>query len=191
MSEMMDQIISDSPFKLTGNKSDPSMINYDIYGLHKKLTFNNRGELNVVDYYREYDGSTYSDLVLKETRVYTRDAVTGWVQMRQMTIDWYTEAGTVGKTKVTYKYYTAAQSYDEGKTRRGNVINNASIALLAYTTEANGIDYLNGCADEIDLYIKGSVQPLIDKVYGATEPYMLEGSPSVKDIVWYILETGR
>lgn len=191
MSGLLEHVIVEVPFKLTGKRTDPTELDYDLYGLHKKRIFNGRGELNAVEYYRNYDGITYSDLVLKEYRTYLRDPGTGWVIKRDLSVEWYCEDDTVGATKATVKFYTMQESYDEGKTRRGNVINNASIALLGYTGEANGIDFLNGCAVEIDLYIKGSVQPLIDKVAASTQPYMLSGSPCVRDIVNSILEAGR
>lgn len=178
-------------FKVNKSDDSPERIDYDIMGFQKKRSFNAKGELYLIEYYREFDGANYYDLVVKEEREYVRDPASGWVYMRILTITWYLEDDTPGYTKSSNKFYSMTESYDEGKTRRSNVINNTSIYLFGLIGEINAIDFLNYVTSDIDTYIKGSVQLLIDKVNNTTKEYMLVGEPAVRDIISSLLEAGR
>jgi hypothetical protein len=68
---------------------NPINLDYDILGYHKEKIFDSKGDLATVNYYKVYDGATYSDLEIKETRVYTRDATTKLATKRDMTIEWF------------------------------------------------------------------------------------------------------
>ena len=178
-------------FKINNSGESPERIDYDIMGFHKKRSFNAKGELYLIEYFKNFNGASYSDLAVKEERQYIRDPTSGWVYMRIMTITWYLQDDTPGYIKTSQKFYSMTESYDEGKSRRSNVINTTSIYLFGLIGEANAIDFLNYVTFDIDTYIKGSVQPLIDRVSNTDKNYMLVGSPTVKDIIGSMLEAGR
>lgn len=157
-------------FKVSDSTESPEDINYDILGLHKKLIFD-KGELLKVEYYKNYDGTTYSDLAVTEDRIYTR-AVSTLLVSRNMIIKWYLTNNTVGYTKETVKYYNASQAYNEGKTRRSNVINDASMYLFSQVGKTNAIDFLTDVDAQISLYIKGNTQPIIDRINVTIKTYM-------------------
>jgi hypothetical protein len=72
--------------------------------LFPKKTFD-QGELQKVEYYATFDGTTYSDPVLKVDVTYTRDSQ-GFASSRTTTRTWYYTDGTeIDETKVTQKYY--------------------------------------------------------------------------------------
>ena len=78
-------------------------VDYSILGYHKESIFDSKGDLVTVNFYINYDGVTYSDLRVKETRVYTRDVVTGLLTKRDMTIQWFDDDGLTiifTKTKI-------------------------------------------------------------------------------------------
>jgi hypothetical protein len=177
-------------FKINESFDSPENDDYDILGFQKKRTFNAKGELYLIEYYEDFDGATYHNLIVKEERQYIRDPQSGWVYMRLLTVTWYLEDDSVGYTKTSKKFYSMPESYDEGKSRRGNVINNTSIYLLGLVGETDGIDFMNYVTTEIDLYVKGSVLPLINKVGATTKPYMLSGTPCVRDIILSLLNAG-
>jgi len=172
--------ISKSPFKISGEKTDPSDINYDILGYHKKRTII-KGELRQIDYYRDYiySSNTYSDLILTEYRDYTRDAI-GIVQYRDMNIYWYCEDNTTGTTKHTVKYYSSEETIQEGIDRRNNMIAFAKTTLLSelktvYGEPANqsyAFDLLTSVKTQMDYFQQGYTQPLRDAVTASTKFYM-------------------
>ena len=173
-------IFGDVNFRLTGYINDPSHLDYDIFGLFKKRTIY-KGELIKVEYYKNYDGVTYTELVIEETRAYTRDS-NDLVMYRTQVSKWYMEDGSVGMEKTFMKYYSPQESIDEGNTRRSNVIADAKLYILSQVGLANGQDMLVSVANEIALFINGYAQPLRDAVANSTKPYLTQ---ETKDVVVY------
>ncbi len=168
----------DKLFKLTNSNQDPTNIDYDVYGLHKKLTII-FGELRVVEYYRNYNPTTrvYSDLVVKEFRDYFRD-INGLVQYRNQLSEWYLNDGTIGATKSTVKYYSLTQSIQEGLERRGNIISQTKAFTLASIGQLYSFDLLTSVKNELLLFIDGYTQPLRDGINNSTKPYL---NQTIKD----------
>jgi hypothetical protein len=159
-----------APLILTGDNSDPTGTNYKILGYHKKITLV-VGEAKYIEYYQNFDGVTYSGLVVKEERTYIRSAI-GMVEWRDMTICFYATDGTVGFTKVTRKFYDTMGSIDEGIARRNNIIAQAKLVVLMSIGQANGFDLLSSVQSEMFLYVGGYHQPLLDAIAASTKPYM-------------------
>ena len=176
------QSIDQPNYKLTGQIEAPTDLNYDLYGLHKKRTLN-QGELNLIEYYSTYDGTTYSDLVLKEERVYARD-VNNLVQFRTQTTTWYLTDDTVGCTKVTTKYYAIEESIAESEIRRGNLISTAKLYTLSQIGIENCWDFIQSINTEITLYIQGATQFLKDAITASTKPYL---TPTIIGTLLYLI----
>lgn len=157
-------------FKITGTDESPENINYDIFGFHKKRTIVT-GELRLVQYYRNFDGANYSDLILEESRSYTRD-INGMVMYRNQNVKWYLHDDTIGVEKNSIKFYSPQESIDEGISRRGNIIANAKLYVLGHVGLANGQDFLASVTLEVSLFMNGFTQPLRDAVAATTKPYM-------------------
>lgn len=169
-------------FKENGSYNSPENIDYDVLGFHKKRLIV-KGELILVEYYRNYDGVTYSDLILDETRTYFRNGI-GLIQHRSQNVRWYLEDNTIGCEKITMKYYSSSESIDEGITRRNNIINDAKIYALGTIGQAYGFDLMNSLKTQIDLYVQGYTQPLKDGVNTSTKPYLTQAN---KDALVVIL----
>lgn len=170
-------------FKLTNTTDNPSEIDYDIYGLHKKRIIE-FGELRQIDYYKnyEYSSNTYTNLVLTEYRTYVRDVI-GIVQYRNMTVKWYLNDDTIGLTKVyNLKYYSQAEAIQEGIDRRNNMIGFAKTTLLNElkitvgepTNQSYAFDFLLGVSTQMTYFREGYTQPLRDAVTGSTKSYMTQ-----------------
>jgi len=157
-------------YKINDTVTDPSNINYDILGFHKKRTIT-FGELIKVEYFRNYDGITYSDLILEEFREYKRDA-DGLVQNRNLTIKWFLTDDTVGGIKNTIKYYSPQESIDEGISRRGNVISDTKSYTLEQIGRLYSFDLLSSVKLEIDLFMDGYTEPLRDAITNSTKTYL-------------------
>lgn len=158
-------------FKITGGTLSPRDLDYDIFGLHKKRTIV-KGELVKVEYYRNFDGTTYSDLVVEETRAYTRQEVTKLCLYRTQVSKWLREDDTVGEEKTTIKYYSMTEAIDEGIARRKNMTAAAKLVVLGACGLANGQTFLTQVINQVNLFEAGTVQPLIDAVNNSTEPYL-------------------
>lgn len=174
--------VSKPKFKINESYSSPENIDYDILGFHKKRTII-LGELVKVEYYRHYDGVTYSDLILEETRAYTRDS-NGLATHRNLNVKWYLKDGTIGVEKDTIKYYSPSEAIDEGMTRRGNIVGMAKLYVLSQVGLANGQDFLGSVNSEATLFVNGSTQPLRDAVTASTKPYM---TPTIKGTTVFLL----
>jgi hypothetical protein len=159
-------------------------IDYNIQGYHKDLTFDSKGDLRQVLYYRQYNPVTqeYSILKIKESRVYTRGGST-LLEQRDMVIEWY-GGGEVMATKNTTKYYSAELGYEANKRSRHNLINKASMYLLSTVGLTEAKNFLDSSSGSISTYIDGNIQPLLDLILASTEPYM---TPTVKGILDAIL----
>lgn len=170
-------------FKINDSISDPSKIDYDILGYNKKRTFI-KGELREIGYYKNYDYSanTYSDLVVLETRSYTRNEI-GIATSRYLTSTWYLNDGTTGLTTSYLKYYTQEEGIQEGIDRRGNMIAFAKTSLLdglkaiygEPTNQTYAFDMLTSVRTQMDYFIQGYTQPLRDAVSASTKPYLTQG----------------
>jgi len=114
----------------------PLNLDYDIIGLHKKRTLS-KGELVVVEYYGKYDSGVYSNLIIREERVYYR--VNQMVSRREMDIKWYLNDGTVGTTKHTIKYYSTTESMQELDSRRSNIISDLKINTVGLVMLCSGV----------------------------------------------------
>lgn len=157
-------------FKLNNSLDSPINLNYDLYGLHKKRTFN-QGELSLTEYFKNYSNGIYSDLVVSESRVYSRD-VNNLVQYRTQTISWYLTDETVGDTKVTIKYYDITESMLESETRRTNLISTAKLYTASQVGISDALDFMESINNEISLYIQGLTQNLFDAINASTKPYV-------------------
>jgi hypothetical protein len=169
-------------YKLTDNVEEPIDLDYDIYGLHKNRTFN-QGELQQVDYYRNYNGETYSDLVVSESRTYQRN-VMGLVEYRTQVSTWYLTDDSVGCTKTTIKYYNIQEAMQEAETRRSNLLSNAKLYTASQVGMENALDFMKAVNNEISLYIQGEQDSLLNAIQASTKPYL---NPTIIGTLIYIL----
>ena len=108
-----------------GNHSEPPFgVDY-VTGLTTKLHRKQvmvKGEVQQELFYVNYNGTTYTDLVVKETHVYSRDAM-GFAKFKTTIITWIYEDDTECEQKKTWvKYYDNLQMIEEGIQRRSNMI---------------------------------------------------------------------
>ncbi len=166
-----------SPKSFKIGHEDPTIIDYDIMGFHKKRTIV-FGELIKVEYYESYDGNNYSNLIVEETREFTRDVNTGLVQHRTQSSKWYLTDNTVGLIKNTIKYYTLEESIQEGIDRRSNVIAKAKSYVLVKIGQSYSFDLLTSVKNEIQYFYDGHTQPLRDAINISSKPYL---NQTIKD----------
>lgn len=149
---------------------NPTIIDYDILGFHKKRTIT-FGELRKVEYFKSYVNGVYSDLVVEETRDYFRDS-NGLVSYRNLSSKWYLTDDSIGLIKNSVKYYSLTEAIDEGITRRGNVIAQTKSFVLTTIGQLYSFDLLTDVKSQIDLYISGYTQPLRDAINASVKPYL-------------------
>jgi hypothetical protein len=182
----MDKAISPVPFKISGTGYDPRDIDYDIKGYHKRRTIV-KGELVKVEYFKNFDGTTYSDLVVEEARTYNRDAI-GIIQTRDIKITWYLINNTIGCIKEWTKYYNSDEAIQEGIDRRSNMIGVAKTTLLNLLAESFGVptnqqyafDLLTSVKSQMEVFKDGHTQPLRDAINSSTKAYL---NPVIKTAI--------
>lgn len=115
--------------------------------LHRKSILV-KGECRSEEFYLNFDGTTYSTLIVKEESTYTRDAL-GFPIYKDVKISWVCEDGSFhSKTKEWRKYYSQLEKIQEGKTRRGNLLDNLQmpcIGLISYAL----LGHFNGSPEVI------------------------------------------
>jgi len=164
------RVLDQANYKLTGHSEEPLEIDYNIFGLHKKKTIV-QGELQSIEYYKSYDGVTYSDLVVDEQRVYTRDAW-GLVLYRTQTSTWYLEDNSVGCTKVVIKYYNPQETMEEFTMRMSNLMSEAKLYVASQVGLPDALDFMTSLNTEISLYIQGEHTALLNAITASTKPYL-------------------
>jgi len=167
-------------------------LNINLFGLFRNDVFNIRGELITKEYYKNYDGTNYSDLVVKDEYIYTTDVVTDLVQYRDEVITWYLSDDTVGEVKNIKKYYNLTKAIKEGTKRRENLLDKAKAYGLATITgvHASGVPnsyyWFSTMNNEVRNYLDGTLkQELIDFIDNETETYVTQ---TVKDVMTGILD---
>ena len=180
------------PFRATGKAYDITNVNYNLLGLHKKEYFDSNGDLNKLELYVNYNQATdvYTNLAIKEDRVYTRDSNTGLLTTRSTDITWYDMDGGVNATKSNQtKYFSAKKGFVANKRARQNLVDNASMYLYSQLMQNNGgdktltdtqIDAFEDMTDSAQSkYIKSNANPLLDIVTNTTESYITEAIRTV------------
>ena len=177
--------------------SPPYDIDFSNFGFHKKRTLV-KGEVTKISHYAEYDWTTYSNLIVEETNVYTRSSLTWYVQYRDKSIVWFDEAGNPSEPKITRKHYNNTEAVDEWEIRRANIINetkiNAITAILItefggnpasfVTAENIGKAFVTDVTLEIQQYKDWIRQPLHTAIANATYDWMDNVIPA-----WYLWST--
>jgi len=179
-------------FKITKTSESPSEKNINLFGLFRKDIFNSRGELITKEYYKNYDGTTYSDLVVKDSYIYTVNPANDLATYRDETIEWYLEDATIGETKDIKKYYNLTKSINEGIRRRENLLDQAKAYGLANIagTHASGVPnsyyWFSTMTSAVRNYLDGTLkQDLIDFIDAETETYVTQ---TIKDTMTDILD---
>jgi len=151
----------------TANKD----IDYNILGYHKQEVFDIKGDLTTVNYHKNYDGVTYSDLKVKEERTYTRDVATGLLIERDTVITWYLDGNEAG-TKNTKKYYTAQKGFVNNKRARQNLIDKASMYLFSQIGKTDARIFWGLMKGFVDDYVATGDLALVTEINNSTEIYM-------------------
>lgn len=172
-------------FRIFDKTISPIEIDY-VTGLTVKLHRKSilvRGECRSEEFYENYNGTTYSNLIVKENHSFTRDSL-GFAIKRDTVINWYNEDGTINAlAKNLPKYYSSVEQIEEGKTRRGNLVNALqiptigliSIAMIGSTaaTMAVIIEGRRFMADyklEFDMFISESNKTMLECLNNPAHP---------------------
>ncbi len=162
-----------------------------------------KGELTEVEWFRNFDGTNFDDLIVKEVMVYVRDPI-GFVDHRITTRIWYYEDGTASPdVKVTIKYYPSKlDKFRESSKKRsnnvkllqGNVMDMiVETAGLADPMQAIGLGvmFMDSLSAQISMYEREGSPAFAQAVAADTTNTWLEGQPSAlggTTIREYILE---
>ena len=157
-------------------------IDYNILGYYKEETFDSKGDLVSVNYYENYNGTTYSDLKVNETRVYERDAITGLLTKRTTTITWYIDGVEAG-TKTTEKYYTAQKGFDRNKNARQNILDKASMYLFSMVGKTDAVAFWKTVKGQADDYKVTGDLALVTAINDSTELYMTGTIKATLDVI--------
>ncbi len=131
-----------------------------------------KGEVQMVDYYRNSDGVTFNDLVLRVTITWIRSndprkKLLKRVELRQ----WVVEGSTDDENpefgpdeKTTEKYYTTNQAEKADVTRRRNIVADLTAQAEAFDALTYTQTMFRALDDELNSYEKTGDTKLIEKI---------------------------
>lgn len=169
------------------NKTNPPKEHDFLVGLsiklHEKVTMV-KGEVQKKEHYVNFNGTVYSDLVVVEDIVYTRNAL-GFAVSRETKRKWICEDESVHPDyKVSVKYYSSNDQIEEGITRRGNLVKSIQqpvMGLIAFAWYQNpyavnttvileGRKFLLEYQQEFNAFINESNKAVLDCLSNSTNP---------------------
>jgi hypothetical protein len=146
--------------------------------LHRKQTMI-KGEVQTEEYYKDFNGTNYYNIVVREYHVFTRD-IMGFATRRTTTVEWALKSGAICPKKKTWKkYYDPLQMIEEGITRRGNIVKFLQPKVISLIMEsmpeeteteamALGRDFLSYMKTDFENFINHSDTALHDTLSGET-----------------------
>ena len=151
--------------------TQPELVNYDTLGLFKKKT-TSKGLVSRCEYFEQFDGKDYINKLVDVSYSYTFNGV---VYIASITrVQWLNLHDEVGFEKTFLKTFMPWEIIDFGITKRTNILSTAKLFALGQIGIVNGYDLMNACASEVEQYISGPFQPLIDKMNSlvGVKPYL-------------------
>jgi hypothetical protein len=131
-----------------------------------------KGEVQVEEYYLSFNGTTYSDLIVKEVHTFTRN-IMGFAIYRTTTVSWYNESGLeCMDKKIWTKFYDGLQTIEEGIVRRGNIVKYLQPAILTFLQQTLsqeqlpniltlGRNFLNDYKTDLDNFVDHSDKTIL------------------------------
>jgi len=150
---------------LNSGINGPEMVDYTHIGLFRKQT-ETKGALMKSEFFREFDGTNYSDLIVEE--VYSYIEQTPLYLGKTTAVNWYDLEGAIGYTNEFTYMFLPNEIINFGMDKRSNVL---AIAKL-YAFQVLGSDafvLLDYCVNQISSYIQGNTNPLILRVNSAVD----------------------
>ena len=145
-------------------------IDYTIQGYHKKKTTNSFGDRSLVEYYSDYNEGFYSNLKVRETRVYIRNTVTGITETISVDIEWI---GVDGVTPIAARQLVKYLDLDDGleanEKSRKRLLHKAKGAAIQLIGIEAGKSFMRSYGAEMSLYVEGDKQLLIDGINSSSE----------------------
>ncbi len=157
------------------------------YGLFEKGVIDSKGDVTLLEMYKDYDEETeeFSNLAVKETRTYYRNSV-GIVTKRLIVIKWYRENGCIAsRDKEFTKFFNAVEGLIQNQKSRTNLTNQAGLwvtgdLIAEYGAEAGETkaqEFLESITEQAVIYKNAiDIAPLVAAVNNTTYDYMTEDS---------------
>lgn len=151
-----------------------------------------KGEIKAEEFYENFSNNVFSNLIVKETTTFTRDAL-GFPLYKDVVVEWYCIDGTAHTTKKSWRsYYNQLEQIKEGKMRRGNLVANLQmpcIGLISITMTGSpsptpavileGRKFLADYSKEFTVYIEDSNKDIISCFNDVSHPrYILASAYS-------------
>ena len=147
----------------------PEMIDFTHIGLYPKQ-YMTKGLINKIEYYREYVGGEYTDLIVE--KVYSYEFVEGVYVGIYDTVNWYNSSDQIAYSTPFFKELLPYERYSFGEKKRNNIIGVVKDYVLTtmqdiYGKEqglAYGYDLVGSVNSQIIIYIQGPITPLTTAV---------------------------
>jgi hypothetical protein len=150
--------------------------------LHRKSIIV-KGECRAEEFYENYDGRVYSNLIVREVHSFTRDSL-GFAVKRDTVVSWINNNEQPNVViKRLPKFYSSVEQIEEGKTRRGNLVNALqiptigliSIAMIGSTNATmavilEGRKFLAEYKLEFDVFVNESNKAMLDCFSNPSNP---------------------
>jgi len=149
--------------------------NYNLKGYYKLMTPSSLGDANIIEYYADYNGGNPTRLKVRETRTYTRNAVTGIVETITIVVEWLGSDGVSSKqSKTIIKHLDIGRGMEKNEKSRKRLLNQAKGAAIQLIGLEAGKTFMRNFGSEMNLYVEGDRQPLIDGINNSGETQLFK-----------------
>lgn len=148
---------------------------YRLQGYHKEMTTNTLGDANIIEYYVDYNGGAPTGLKVRETRTYVRNVVTGIIESITIFIEWFGSDGvSVKNTKTIVNNLDPMRGMEKNEKARKRLLNQAKGAAIQLIGLKAGKTFMRNFGSEMNLYVEGDRQPLIDSINNSGETQLFK-----------------
>jgi len=148
---------------------------FRLKGYHKVMTENPQGDAAIIEYFRNYTDGTPNYLKVRETRTYTRNAVTGIPETIDVLIEWFGGDGVSSKiNKTIVKHLDMGRGMAKNEKARKRLLNKAKGAAIQLIGMAAGKTFMRNYGTEMSLYIEGDREPLVDGIAASGETQLFK-----------------
>ena len=148
---------------------------YNLKGYYKTMTPSSLGDAHLIEYYADYNNGSPTGLKVRETRTYTRNAITGIIETITVFIEWIGSDGVSAKTtKTLVKHLDVGRGMEKNEKARKRLLNQAKGAAIQLIGLEAGKTFMRNFGSEMNLYIEGDRQPLVDGINNSVETQLFK-----------------
>lgn len=139
----------------------PEQVRIDDIGLFRKLTYS-KGILTRIEYYTDFDGENYSNIIAITSLTQTFNGVVYTSQTK--TTQYFDDSDSIDYTTAFTTTFVDEEYFDFAIQKRNNMLTDAKLIALNSLGAVNFNDLISALPLQITSYLNGPYQPIVDEL---------------------------